>query len=117
MKVDLIFKPLVQSKWRKMYLVLLLFFSSCSLFFLRKEFTVHSLYMFITCFILFYLLIIFPISFFYFTIKWCWRRHGFLSWEEFIKIIIYAFFLFITFLNYHVLRSTFDSNYSRMLND
>jgi hypothetical protein len=117
MNVDLIFKPIVKSKWRKIYLMLLFFFSTCTLFFLRKEFTVHSLYMFITYFILFYLLIIFPISFFYFTIKWCWRRHGFLSWEEFIKIIIYALILFITFLNYYVLRYIFDPNYSRIIND
>lgn len=117
MQYDTIFNPILKSKWRKIYIIFLFFFSSCSLFFLRKDFTVHSLYMFVTYFILFYLLIIFPISFFYFTIKWCWRRHGFLSWEEFIKIIIYALILFITFLNYYVLRFTFDSNYSLILND
>lgn len=117
MQYDTIFNPILKSKWRKIYLIFLFFFSSYSLFFLRKEFTVHSLYMFITYFILFYLLIIFPISFCYFTIKWCWRRHGFLSWEEFIKIIIYAFILFITFLNYYLLRYIFDPNYNRILND
>ena len=117
MKVDLIFKPIVKSKWRKVYLIILSLFSLCTLILCRKEFTDHSLYMFITYFILFYLLIIFPISFFYFTIKWCWRRHGFLSWEEFTKIIIYALIFFITFLNYYVLRYIFDPNYSRILND
>ena len=117
MQYDRIFNPILKSKWRKIYFIFIFFFSSCSLFFLRKDFTVHSLYMFVTYFILFYLLNIFPLTFLFLTFKWCWKRHGFLTWEEFIKIIIYALILFITFLNYYVLRFTFDSNYSLILND
>lgn len=117
MKLDLIFNPIIKSKWRKTYLILLSLFTSCTLFIFRGEFNIHSLNMLGSYFILFYLFLFFPITFLFFTFKWCWKRHGFLTWEEVFKIIIYALILFITYMNYFLLRSVFDPNYYRNLID
>jgi hypothetical protein len=98
MKLDLIFNPILKSKWRKVYLISLLLLTSYILFLLRKEFTYYTLGNMIIYFFS-YILFLFPITFFFFTIKWCWKRYGFLSWEEVVKIILYSLIIFITFLD------------------
>ena len=98
MKLDLIFNPILKSKWRKIYLVFLLLLSSYTLFLLRDKFTFFTLGN-LMLYILFYTLFIFPIIFFFFTLKWCWKRNGFLSWEEGVKIILYSLIIFITILD------------------
>ncbi len=98
MKLDLIFNPILKSKWRKVYLIHLLLLSSYTLFLLRDKFTFFTLGN-LMLYILFYTLFIFPISFFFFTLKWCWKRYGFLSLEEGVKIILYSLIIFITILD------------------
>jgi hypothetical protein len=98
MKLELILNPILKSKWRKVYLIFLLLFTSYILFLLRKEFTFYTLGNLIL-YILFYTLFIFPIIFFFFTLNWCWKRYGFLSWEEVVKIILYSLIIFITILD------------------
>jgi len=102
MKLDLIFNPILKSKWRKIYLVSLLLLSSYTLFLLRGKFTFITLGN-LMLYILFYTLFIFPIIFFFFTLKWCWKRYGFLSLEEGVKIILYSLIIFITILNIYVI--------------
>ncbi len=98
MKLDLIFNPILKSKWRKIYLISLLLLTSYIIFLLRNEFTFFTLgnLMF---YILFYTFFIFPVIFFFFTLKWCWKRYGFLSWEEGVKIALYSLIIFITILD------------------
>ena len=98
MKLDLIFNPILKSKWRKVYLIFLLLFTSYILFLLRKEFTFYTLGN-LMLYISIYTLFIFPIIFFFFTLKWCWKRYGILSWEEVVKIILYSLIIFITILD------------------
>jgi len=98
MKLDLIFNPILKSKWRKIYLVSLLLLSSYVLFLLRDKFTFFTLGN-LMLYTLFYTLFIFPIIFFFLTLKWCWKRNGFLSWEEGVKIILYSLIIFITILD------------------
>lgn len=98
MKLDLIFNPILKSKWRKIYLVSLLLLSSYVLFLLRNKFTFFTLGN-LMLYILFYMLFIFPLIFFFFTLKWCWKRNGFLSCEEGVKIILYSLIIFITILD------------------
>ena len=98
MKLDLIFNPILKSKWRKIYLVFLLLLSSYTLFLLRDKFTFFTLGN-LMLYILFYTLFIFPIIIFFFTLKWCWKRNGFLSWKEGVKIILYSLIIFITILD------------------
>ena len=98
MKLELIFNPILKSKWRKVYLIFLLLFTSYILFLLRKEFTFYTLGN-LMLYISTYTLFIFPIIFFFFTLKWCWKRYGFLSWGEVVKIILYSLIIFITILD------------------
>jgi hypothetical protein len=98
MKLDLIFNPILKSKWRKVYLISLLLLSSYVLFLFRNKFTFFTLGN-LMLYILFYTLFIFPLIFFFFTLKWCWKRNGFLSWEEGVKIILYSLIIFITILD------------------
>ena len=98
MKLELILNPILKSKWRKVYLIFLLLFTSYILFLLRKEFTFYTLGN-LMLYISIYTLFIFPIIFFFFTLKWCWKRYGFLSWEEVVKIILYSLIIFITILD------------------
>ena len=98
MKLELILNPILKSKWRKVYLIFMLLFTSYILFLLRKEFTFYTLGN-LMLYISIYTLFIFPIIFFFFTLKWCWKRYGFLSWEEVVKIILYSLIIFITILD------------------
>ncbi len=98
MKLELILNPILKSKWRKVYLIFLLLFTSYILFLLRKEFTFYTLGN-LMLYISIYTLFIFPIIFFFFTLKWCWKRNGFLSWEEVVKIILYSLIIFITIMD------------------
>ena len=87
MKLDLIFNPILKSKWGKVYLISLLLFTSYIIFLLRNKFTFFTLGN-LMLYILFYTFFIFPLIFFFFTLKWCWKRNGLLSWEEVVKIIL-----------------------------
>ena len=101
MKVDLIFNPIVKSKWRKVYLILLFLFTTFVFFLIRKDnLSISEIWEIIKVFIFrIYPLGIFPITFFFFSLKWCWKRYTFLSWEEIMKIVIYSLIFLITFFD------------------
>ena len=101
MRIDLIFNPIVKSKWRKVYLILLLLFTIYVLFLIRIDIsTLKGIKEFIRIFIFnIYLKFFLPISFFIFSLKWCVDRYRFLSWEEVIRIVIYSLIFFITFID------------------
>jgi hypothetical protein len=92
---------IVKSKWRKVYLILVIIFTIYTLYVTREKLTtISSIKEFCNIFIVhFYLLRILPISFLYFSLKWCWNRHRFLSWEEAVKIVIYSLIFLITFFD------------------
>ena len=101
MRIDLIFNPIIKSKWRKVYLILLLLFTIYVLFLIRIDIsTLKGIKEFIRIFIFnIYLKFFLPISFFIFSLKWCVNRYRFLNWEEVIRIVIYSLIFLITFID------------------